>query len=292
MMLHQLFCDIDDFCQTYLPRWKQTLLETEQKRRQRPRMLSESEVMTIAVYFQMSVYRRFKWYYQQYVLVHLRDEFPRLPSYNRFVELMSEMIIPLAAFMQSRCQPSRGIAFIDSTALKVCTTLRIPHHRTFAGLAGRSKSSTGWFYGFKLHFVVNDSGEIVSFCLTPANTDDRTPVPFLAKHLLGKLFGDRGYISEKLTQLLATQDVELITTVRNNMKPKVLKAFDKLLLRKRSIIETINDQLKNIFSLEHSRQRSLFNFLLNALASLIAYSYQPKKPSLQLAHKDFSVLVV
>lgn len=292
MMLHQLFCDIDDFCQNQLGVWRQTLLETGQKKQHRPRCLCESEVMTIAVYFQMSGYRTFKWYYQKCVLEQLRGEFPRLPSYNRFIELMSEVIMPLALFMQSRCQPSRGIAFVDATSLKVCTNLRIPRHCTFAGLAGRSKSSTGWFYGFKLHFVVNDSGQLVSFCLTPANTDDRTPVPFLAKHLFGKLFGDRGYISEKLTQLLATQDVELITTIRNNMKPKVLKAFDKLLLRKRSIIETINDQLKNIFSLEHSRHRSLFNFLVNALAALIAYSYQPKKPSLLLAHEDFSVLVI
>ena len=292
MLLHQLFCDIDDFCQNHVTSWQETLLETGQRKRRRQRSLCESEVMTIVVYFQMSGYRTFKWYYQQYVLVHLRGEFPRLPSYNRFVEIMSEVLMPLTAFMQSRCQPSRGIAFIDSTSLKVCTNLRIPRHRTFADLAGRSQSSTGWFYGFKLHFVVNDKGEPVSFCLTPANTDDRTPVPFLAKHLFGKLFGDRGYISEKLTQLLAVQDVELITTVRKNMKPKVLAAFDKLLLRKRSIIETINDQLKNIFSLEHSRHRSLFNFLVNALTALIAYSYQPKKPSLNLAHEDFSILMV
>lgn len=292
MMLHQLFCDIDDFCQKHLVTWKHSLLETGERKRQRSRGLCESEVMTIAVYFQMSGYRTFKWYYQKLVLVQLRGEFPRLPSYNRFVELMSEVVMPLAAFMQSRCQPSRGIAFIDSTSLKVCTNLRIPRHRTFAGLAGRSKSSTGWFYGFKLHFVVNDSGEPVSFCITPANTDDRTPVPFLTQHLFGKLFGDRGYISETLTQRLAAQRLELITTLRKNMKPKVLAALDKLLLRKRSIIETINDQLKNSFSLEHSRHRSLFNFLVNALAALIAYSYQPKKPSLQVVHEDFSVLVV
>jgi hypothetical protein len=113
----------------------------------------------------------------------------------------------------------------------------------------------------------------------------------LAKLLFGKLFGDSGTISEKRTQLLATQELELITTLRKNMKPNVLAAFDKLLLRKRSIIETINDPLKNIFSVEHSRHRSLFNCLVNALAALIAYSYQPKKPSLQLAHEDFSALV-
>jgi len=189
---------------------------------------------------------------------------------------MTDVLLPIAAFMESRCSRSDGIAFVDSTPLRVCKNIRIPRHKTFADEAGRGKSSTGWFYGFKLHFIVNDRGEIVSFCFTRGNVDDRTPVPFLAKSLIGKLFGDRGYISKKLTELLAEENVELITTVKKNMKPKVIAAFDKLVLRKRSIIETINDQLKNIFDLEHSRHRSLTNYFVNAVAGLIAYSYQEK----------------
>ena len=218
----------------------------------------------------------------------------RLPwvSYNRFIELLPDVLMPLTCFMQTRCKTSQnGIAFIDSTPLRVCKNLRIPRHKTFKGEAERGKSSTGWFYGFKLHLLVDDCGDILSFRITRGNVDDRTPVPEMLKNFIGKVFGDRGYISEKLTQLLATQEVELITTLKKNMKPKVLAAFDKVLLRKRSIIETINDQLKNIFSLEHSRHRSLFNFLVNALAALIAYSYLPKKPSLNLAYEDFSALV-
>ncbi|MDD4963709.1 MAG: IS982 family transposase [Gallionella sp.] len=215
-----------------------------------------------------------------------KGEFPNLPSYNRFVELMSEILEPLAAFMQSRCGQSRGIAFVDSTPLRVCENIRIPRHKTFKEQAGRAKSSTGWFYGFKLHFMVNDCGEILSFCLTRGNVDDHTPVPKLAKRLIGKLFGDRGYVSQKLTELLAKQNVELITTLKKNMKPKVIVAFDKLILRKRSIIETINDQLKNTFNLEHSRHRSLRNFVVNAIACLVAYSYQEKEPSLNINHAD------
>jgi hypothetical protein len=175
--------------------------------------------------------------------------------------------------------------------LCVCKNIRIPRHKTFAEQAGRGKSSTGWFYGFKLHLIVNDCGDILSFCLTRGNVDDRKPVPFLAKELIGKLFGDRGYISKKLTELLETQDVELITTLKKNMKPRVIAAFDKLILRKRSIIETINNQLKNIFVLDHSRHRSLINFLVNAIASLIAYSYQPKKPSLNIRQQDLMSLL-
>ena len=116
-------------------------------------------------------------------------------------------------------------------------------------------------------------------------------VPYLANDLIGELFGDRGYISKKLTELLATQDVELITTLKKNMKPRFLAAFDKPILRKRSIIETINDQLKNIFNLEHSRHRSLSNFLVNAIASLAAYSYQPRKPSFNLHQPDLLPLL-
>jgi transposase len=152
--------------------------------------------------------------------------------------------------MQSRCVKGNGIGFIDSTSLRVCENIRIPRHKTFKETSGRGKSSTGWCYGFKLHLLVDDCGNILSFHITRGNIDDRTPVSSMLKNVVGKVFGDRGYISKKLTELIACDDVELITTVKKNMKPRVLKAFDKLLLRKRYIIETINDQLKNTFDLE------------------------------------------
>ena len=252
MILHQLFCDADDFCIDFLPLWHSSLLGNGDKKRLKNKCLSESEIITIVAYFQLSGFRVFKWFYQRHVAVYKRAEFPNLPSYNRFVELMAQSLEPLTAFMQSRCGKSKGIAFVDSTSLCVCENIRIPRHKTFVGQAGRAKSSTGWFYGFKLHLVVNDCGDILSFCITRGNVDDRVPVPKLSKKLIGKLFGDKGYISKKLTDLLAIQDVELITTLKKNMKPKVIAAFDKLILRKRSIIETINDQLKNIFTLEHN----------------------------------------
>lgn len=195
-------------------------------------------------------------------------------------------MVPLTAFMKTRCGTSQGIAFVDSTPLRVCKNIRIPRHKTFVEDAGRGKSSTGWFYGFKLHLIINDQGEILSFCITPGNVDDRKPVPKLVKDLIGKLFGDRGYISKKLAQLLASQDMTLITTLKKNMKAQAITAFDKLILRKRSIIETINDQLKNIFDLEHSRHRSLLNYLSNIVACLVAYSYQEKKPALNLRDAD------
>ena len=141
----------------------------------------------------------------------------------------------------------------------------------------------GWFYGFKLHLVANDQGELLACQLTPGNLDDRKPVPTLAKRLLGKLFGDMGYISQKLVaQLLAECNVQLVTLARSNMQGRLLPLDDVILLRKRAIMETINDQLKNISQIEHSRHRSPLNFVVNLFAGLIAYCLQPKKPSLHL----------
>ena len=286
MKLTQLFCDVDDFCQIFIPEWQKSQLMHGEKKRNRPHRMSFSEMITIIVSYHQSGYRTFKWFYQNHVQKYWRTAFSGLLSYSRFVEIMPKIMVPLSAFMKSRCGKSQGIAFIDSTPLAVCKNIRIPRHKTFVAEAGRGKSSTGWFYGFKLHLIVNDQGEILSFCITPGNVDDRKPVPKLVKSLFGKLFGDRGYISKKLTQIVADQNVTLITTLKKNMKAQCLDVFDKLMLRKRSIIETINDQLKNIFDLEHSRHRSLSNYLSNIVACLTAYSYQDKKPALNLREAE------
>ena len=152
------------------------------------------------------------------------------------------------------------------------------------------ENSVGWFYGFKLHLIVNDEGEILAVQLTAGNVDDRTPVPKLVKDLFGKLYGDKGYISQKLFDLLFASGVQIVTKIRKNMKNKLMPIFDKLMLRKRAIIETIYDQLKNISQIEHTRHRSGFNFLVNIVSALIAYTYQQKKPSLNIRPEDFGDL--
>jgi len=193
------------------------------------------------------------------------------------VELIPSVIVPLNACLGT----CTGITFIDSTTLAVCKNPRIHCHKTFAGLARRGKTSTGWFYGFKLHLIVNDRGELLDFVLTPGNVDDRTPVPRLARGLFGKLFGDKGYLSKALRdELWRMFKVQLITGIRANMKNTLLPLLDKLLLRRRVIVETIVDQLKNISQIEHSRHRSPVNFVVNVLCGLIAYC---RKPSLNLA---------
>jgi transposase len=282
--LLELFCDVDDYCETFEPLWNQQQLSSGEKKRQRARSITISEIMTILIAFHQSHYRDFKAYYCEQVSKNWHKEFPGLVSYTRFVEYIPSVVIPLIGYLRTRCLGRcSGISFIDSTSLDVCLNQRIHAHKVFAGLAGRGKTSTGWFYGFKLHLVVNDQGEILRFCLTPGNIDDRKPVPHLAKNLFGKLFGDKGYISQPLAQSLREMfDLQLITKLRKNMKNQLMTWSDRILLRRRAIIETIIDQLKNISQIEHSRHRSVTNYFVNVLCGLIAYCRRPSKPSLGL----------
>jgi Transposase DDE domain len=281
MSVLELFCDVDDFMLSFTPH-----LQTSQiaagKQRQRAGQLCPSEIMTILIHFHQSHYRTFKAYYTEHVQVHLTSEFPHLVSYTRFVALIPSMLLPLLAYLQSRYGACTGISFIDSTSLEVCDPKRIHQHRVFATDGRRGKSSMGWVFGFKLHLAVNDQGELLACSLTPGNVDDRAPVPQMVQRLRGKLIGDRGYISASLTEMLFEQGLHLITRLRKNMKNQLMHLSDKLLVRKRAIIESIIDQLKNISQIEHSRHRSPTNFVVHLIAGLLAYSHQDKKPSLHL----------
>ncbi|WP_099126329.1 IS982 family transposase, partial [Xenorhabdus stockiae] len=208
---------------------------------------------------------------------------------TRMLTLKKRTLIPLCAFLSSRKVTTQGIAFIDSTKIAVCHNLRISRHRVFEGMAQRGKTSTGWFYGFKLHLVINDCGELLAVKLTAGNTDDRQPVKALTKGLTGCLYGDKGYLSQALCDELEAEGVTLITNVRSNMKTKALSLWDRLMLRRRFLIETVVDQLKNISQIEHSRHRSQLGFLLEVAAGLIAYTFQPKKPSLNLRDNEIAI---
>lgn len=281
-----LFCDIDDFCSVFEPAWRRRPLASGERRRHKPGTLSLSEVMTILVLFHASGYRDFKTFYTRHVMRQLGRDFPRLTSYSRFVELQREALAPLWCYLHTRFGACTGIAFVDATTLAVCHNLRIPQHKVFWDSARRGRSSMGWFYGFKLHLAINDRGELLGCYLTPGNCDDRRPVPHLVKDLWGKLFGDKGYISQPLSALLHAQGLRLVTRLKKNMKNRFLPLCDRLLLRKRALIETVNDQLKNISQVEHTRHRSLWNFLGNVAAGLIAYTWREKKPSLNIQVKE------
>ena len=300
MSLLELFVEVDDFCKTFEPWAASQQLPSQasgSKRGPKP-VMSTSEVMTLVIHFHQQGYRNLKHYYQKHVCVPLQAEFPKLVSYGRFVELVQGAALPLCAFLKSRMGRVTEVAFIDSTPLAVCHNRRISRHRVFRDLAARGKNSMGWFFGFKLHLVVSDTGELLAACVTPGNVDDRKPVEALSADLFGKLFGDKGYLclgqsgtrkgpvrSQALFETLFERGLELITTLKKNMKGQLMLLSDRLLLRKRFLIETITDQLKNISQIEHTRHRSPANFAVNLLAGLVAYTLQPKKPCIRLPDK-------
>lgn len=289
--ISQLFWEVDDFCQSFEAHCSQQLqLGSGGKPSFYRSRLSLSEVMTIVIAFHGSGSRTFKDFYTLQVLPYWRKAFPQLVSYNRFVELMPWSLMMLCCFLQTRRGEITGISFIDSTPIEVCHPCRSNSHQVFEGLVGWGKNAMGWHYGFKLHLIINERGELLAFKLTAGNVDDRKPVPEMTEGLFGKLFGDRGYISQELFEQLYDRSLELITRYKKGMKQKLVKLWDRLMLRKRSLIETVNDQLKNILQIEHSRHRSIWNFLVNLLSGLIAYTYLPKKPSLDLEYKDLQAL--
>lgn len=282
-MIVTIFYYVDNFCKEF----ETKLLPAKKPVGPKPRM-TLSEIMTIAIYFHYSKLRTFKDYYQR-IRTWYKGYFNRLVSYNRFVEVMQTILAPLMMF-QLFClsfATKTGIYFIDSTKLIVCNNKRIYAHKVFNGLAQRGKDSTGWFYGFKLHFIINEKGEIMSFALTPGNTSDKNIdlVSKLAKDLTGKMFGDRGYISQPLFEKLASKGLELFTTLKKNMKGCLMNMTDKLMRKKRGLIETVNNVLKNTFYVDHSRHRSVKNFVVNIISGLLAYFFKPNKPSLYNASK-------
>jgi hypothetical protein len=275
----EIFVSVDDFCQEFEPMLNSKRIG-KAKIRNTPSKLSMSEVMTIQIIFHHSGFRTFKDFYLGYVCIHLNDLFPKTVSYNRMTDLNSKSMLHLFAYLKSfGLGDCTGISFIDSTPLRVCDNRRIHQHKTFKGIAQRGQCSLGWFYGFKLHLICNDMGQLVDVQFTPANVDDRKPLKsnsFISK-LWGKLFGDKGYISKALFTELFGKGIHLITKLKRNMKSTSLTPImDAILLRKRAIAETIIDQLKNICQIEHSRHRSPKNFFNNLLAALIAYNFNDK----------------
>ncbi len=278
----EIFCIADDFCKFYEAMMSKYTVKAPHKRPyHRDGTLSKAEVMLIMILFHGSGYRCLKHFYLDHVSRHLRHLFPELVSYNRFVELEKEVAIPLALFIKKvllgKCT---GISFVDSTPLRVCRNQRIHIHKTFKGIAQRGKCSMGWFFGFKLHLICNEKGELLNFMITPGDIDDRKPLDYkpFVEFLHGKLVGDKGYIGKELFQRLFVDGIQLITKLKSNMKGAIMSMSDRLLTRKRAVIETINDELKNIAQVEHSRHRSFDNFIVNMLGAIAAYCFFPKKP--------------
>ena len=288
--VNEIFCIADDFCKEFDENIEKNSLRADgKKHRKRKGQMSDSEIMTILICFHFNTYRNFKHYYLCYVKGYLRDSFPKAVSYNRFVELESRVAVQMALFLELFCfGECTGISFIDSTCIPVCHNKRIKRNKVFKGYAEIGKSTMGWFYGFKLHLICNEKGELINFMLTRANVDDRDEQVFnrLTDNVLEKIYADKGYISETLFTRLFSNGTHLVTGLRSNMKIRLMSIYDKIMLRKRSVIETINDELKNVAQAVHSRHRSVFNFSMNILSALAAYSFFDKKTAI---NEDFCI---
>ena len=279
----ELYCAIDEFCKCFEAENAGKILAGEDgvKRRRRKAFMADSEIMTILLYFHFGSFRNFKHYYMLFIKGTLKSYFPTAVSYNRFVELESRVFFPLMFFLNLRAfGRCTGITFVDSTMIPVCHNLRRYANKVFKDIATDGKGTMGWCHGFKLHLACNDRGEIISFVLTGANVSDKDPKVFevLAKRLYGKLFADKGYISQKLFEFLFEDGIQLVTGIRVNMKNRLMPFYDKMMLRKRCIIETINDLLKNTAQIVHSRHRSVNNFIMNLISALGAYCFFDNKP--------------
>lgn len=275
-----LFCFIDDFtneCKKELK--KHALGVCNKSTPTRIPGLTESEVVTIILMFQESPCRNFKFFYNSYLKLY-KDEFPEMPTYERFVSLMPRVFIILLALLSTLLAPNKGLSYVDSTSLAVCHSKRISRNKVFRGIAALGKTTKGWFLGLKLHLIVDEKGELIKVKLTPGNVDDRSVLPKMTKNITGFLFGDKGYISKKLFLSLYKRGLKLVTGIKRSMKNFLLPLNEKIFLRKRSIIETVFDYLKNKLQLEHTRHRSPLNAIIHIISTLISYQLKPSKPAI------------
>jgi hypothetical protein len=279
-MLETIFYEVDNFCKYFEQKEMKMLIG---QKRNRKNLMYPSEIMTILIYFHHSKFRTFKDYYNCMIKGYLSSAFTNVLSYNRFITISKRYLLPLFIFSKlNKTGICNGISFIDSTSLKVCHNKRIASNKIFKGSAARGKTSMGWFFGYKLHFIINSYGEIIDFVLTSGNVSDANikVINKICKKLFGKLFGDKGYLSRKIFDFLFSKGIKLFTKVRKNMKNVLLGLNDKLILKKRGLIESVGNLLKNKCQIEHSRHRSISGFFINVLSAISAYNFLESKPSI------------
>lgn len=277
--LTRIFCQIDDFCKELNRYAAVNFLPSQTHRRGPTCCLSESEIMMILILFQSSRWRDFKNYYNHFLSTYYKTAFPNLPSYNRFIEIMNRVIFHLILFAQINSGKRTGIYYIDSTCLPVCHIKRSKRHKTFEEIAQYGRTSVGWFFGLKLHLVINDRGELIAFKITSGKKNDAKAGESIMEKLKGLMFGDKGYIGKELFSRLLEKGLKLITRGRKNMKAKVYSSFEKQLLDKRGIIETVINHFKHHYHIWHTRHRSPLNAVTHLMAGVAAYVIEPLKIS-------------
>lgn len=274
-----LFCWVDDFYISINNERNKIRYKNNSRKPTRITSLTDSEIVTIILMFQQSPCKNFKYFYNSYLQLY-KPEFPKMPTYERFVALMPRVLYLLVILLCCILRRDSKVAYIDSTSINVCHPKRITRNKVFKGLATIGKTTKGWFFGFKLHIIIDDKGNLMSAKLTKGNVDDRSVVPQMTADMHGFLFADKGYISRELFLRLLARGMKLITGIKHNMKNILMTFEEKVLLRKRSLVETVFDYLKNKLMLEHSRHRSFVNMLVHIASTLIVYQIKPTKPSL------------
>lgn len=227
--------------------------------------------------------------FHRHLLCHYQGELGIIPNYQNFNRLSNQSlgwVIFVLEYLTHRQRQQEGLGpkFIDATPLKVCENQRIFDHRVCKGLAQRGKSSRGWFFGFKLHTVINTQGDLLSLCITPGNTDDRTVVMKLLKQLKGLAVADAGYLSKKLMQKLFEKGIFFLTDVKKNMK-RLMATWQHEMLKMRQRVECSFSVLKYRLKAEASVARSPVGYFSRCLYACLTYIVQrclTKKYSSQL----------
>lgn len=282
--LIEIFIAADDFCQDF-QRWLDTKPKVEFKPPRFEGRMEVSEILSIIVFYHYSGYKCFQYYYEQQVQTELTSHFPNQVSYKRFLQLISKSTVHLFAFSKwmTLTSEATSIYYIDSKKLPVCHNRRIHNHKVFKDIAERGKTSTGWFYGLKVHMVINNLGQIMSFTFTTGSVSDSNPevLRTLLTKLQGNCYGDKGYLS-RIFEELYEQGLKLVTKIRKNMKNKLMPLNEKYQMFKRGVIESVFDILMTVFDIDHTRHRSPRNAMSHMLGALAAYSFMDQKPSVWL----------
>jgi hypothetical protein len=289
--LVEIFVSVDDFLKEFNPILQAHLVGEDKWAK---RAMNKSEVLTILIFFHLSGFQNFKTYYQVAIKGFFRSYFRHLYNYEQIVSLQSSLHLELLAYLQyARLSACSRANYVDSTPLAVCRMQRHKQHKTFKGLAAKGKTAMGYFFGFKLHLIVNQYGELVRVSLSKGNRADNNPelLKALFAGLQGTFYGDKGYITS-LKNYFEQQNIRIITKVRKNMKEPKMSKEEAFFLAKRGIIESVLDRMKNFCQIEHSRHRSPKNFLMNLWAGIVAYTFLDKKPAINDPYNHYDKIVL
>jgi len=281
--LYNILSDSIEFCHTFEAKYYTFLKKAGFKKRIRKSRMELAEILTILIFYHFSGYANFKKYYKNFVLGELKNCF-FLVSYSQFNKILCEIPCLLDVFLKSRFNLTSMYHFIDATCLPVCHIKRAKSNKVFSKAANKGYSTIHQhFFGFKLHLVVNHEGEIVNYAISKGSQHDVNYLVPLTKNLKGKLCGDKGYISEEARKKLARQNLKLLTPNKKNMKAKTIhQGSEAKMLQHRSIIESIFNKLKNVFRITSHKSRSVTGFFAHCLSTLLAYTFDSKKPSVAL----------